>query len=822
MNPGEVIAGRYVGIAELAAGGMGVTYRAWDQVSARPVVIKMPNQACLSDSVLLARFRREIDLMSALPHPGIVPIVDHGDFRGNPFVAMPFLPGGALSDRMAGREGKGQVRHINTIRAWLPAMAEALDFLHRNQVVHRDVKPSNIFFNSFWAACLGDFGLAKDGGGLVGQDLTATNTGLGTLSYTAPEQMQGSRRVDGRADQYSLAVTVFEYLAGRKPFTGEKEHIVIEILQRDPPDLDTLVSGAPRSLSRAVRRALSRSPEERFRTCREFCEAVCQDVLPWVGQKDVARMLCPGCKRVVKLRLSAAGRSGPCPKCRVPITAANDLSAFWLVSENPAEATLESVDELLEALPVELEDGEGAELEVLEPASDWGNSQAPTPYKLRGSGIGLRGKRWSEQDMKKVVPVVFALVGVLVAVLAVLVLNFQGCGNSLSNTEKGGQVVEPVVLGEEEAAGRVANHEGRGPLVLDGYQEFGPGAAVALANAKCSLALKDLQRVSVEDAINLIESAGSAKNGLTLGITRIVPEIAVELAQYPGANLWLDRLEVLDSVSAEVLSEFKGECLSLDGLKKMDANVAAELVDFAGKLIIGVGELEENVAQQLSGHRGGELWLNKVTKMAPKAANAFQGFKQSLSLDGLKKLSPEEAESLAQVEGALYLKGLERLSQAEAKSLAGYRGGDLWLSGLKVLDANAAAEFSVYEGSLHFDGIKELDDVAVAQSLSRVKGGLDLNGLTSLDPEVAKALASLQGQLDLDWVKSLSVGVAQALSNCGAEIYLRGVTEIEAGVAEALSKKKVGKLALGGLKGLGSADEELLRTNPLISFTKVP
>lgn len=812
MNPGEVIAGRYVVIAELAAGGMGITYRAWDQVSARPVVIKMPNQVCLSDSVLLARFRREIDLMSALPHPGIVPIVDHGDFRGNPFVAMRFLPGGALSDRMAGREGKGQVQHFNTLRAWLPAMAAALDFLHRNQVVHRDVKPSNIFFDSFWAACLGDFGLAKDGGGLVGQDLTATNTGLGTLSYTAPEQMQGSRRVDGRADQYSLAVTVFEYLAGRKPFTGEKEHIVIEILQRDPPDLDTLVSGVPRSLSKAVRQALSRSPEERFRTCREFCEAVCQDVLPWVGQKDVARMLCPGCKRVIKLRLTAAGRSGPCPKCRVPITAANDLSAFWLVSENPAEATVESVDELLEALPVELEDGEGAELEVLEPASGWGNSQAPMPYKLRGSGIGLRAKRWSEQDMKKVVPVVFALVGVLVAVLAIVVLNFQG---------KGGQVVEPVVLGEEKAAELVANHKGPGYLNLNGYQELGPGAAVALANAKCSLVLEDLQRLSVDDAKNLIKS-GSAKNALTLGITRIVPEIAGELAQYPGANLWLDRLEVLDSVSAEVLSEFKGECLSLDGLKKLDANVAAELVDFAGKLIIGVGELEENVAQQLSGHRGGELWLNKVTKMAPKAANAFQGFKQSLSLDGLKKLSPEEAESLAQVQGSLYLKGLERLSQAEAKSLAGYRGGHLWLSGLNALDANAAAEFVVYEGYLHLDGIKELDDVAVARSLSRVKGGLDLNGLTSLDSEVAKALASFEGQLDLDWVRSLSVGVAQALSNCSAEIYLRGVTEIEAGVAEALSKKKVGKVKLGELKDLGSEDEELLRSNSLISFGKSP
>ena len=76
--------------------------------------------------------------------------------------------------------------------------------------------------------------------------------------------------------------------------------------------------------------------------------------------------------------------------------------------------------------------------------------------------------------------------------------------------------------------------------------------------------------------------------------------------------------------------------------------------------------------------------------------------------------------------------------------------------------------------------------------------------------------------MDLDWVKSLSVGGAQALSNCSAEIYSRGVTEIEAGVAEALSKKKVGKLYLGELKGLGSADEELLRSNTLISFRKSP
>ncbi len=393
----QIIAGRYRVIAKLATGGMGTTFRAWDKFSSKPVVIKVPNESCIADPTLIARFDREIDLLFSFAHPQIVPILDKGHHEKVPYVVMRFLPGGSLADRLGlTRPGDSKTHSPSMLHFWLPFIANALDFLHSKNVVHRDVKPSNIFFDGFWNPYLGDFGLAKDNGisATTGGEinLTATDTGLGTLAYTSPEQLMQSKSVDGRADQYSLAVAVFEFLSGNKPFQGKEAHIVIEIIQGPYSSLESLVPNLPKTLYSALTRAMDRSRDRRYRTCKHFVTNLLEDIPKRLPEEDVARLLCPACKKIIKLRLSAAGTTALCPKCKVPMTAASDLSAFWLVSEDPTQYVADELAYLPEAIQITQDD---EELEEILPIK--GNTEAFPFVQLNDAGEDLDDLSWLTQ-----------------------------------------------------------------------------------------------------------------------------------------------------------------------------------------------------------------------------------------------------------------------------------------------------------------------------------------------------------------------------------------------------------------------------------------
>jgi len=340
---GRVVGGRYRLVSRLAVGGMGVTYRAWDLRRSCPVVLKMPRRPVHDPdgeeyARLAARFVREIEAMRALSHDYIVPIVDHGIDEGTPFVAMRFLPGGSLAeDRKAAAGGEWQPVAAGLLHFWLPSIAGALDFMHSKGVVHRDVKPANIFFDGFRNPFLGDFGIAKvvgdDGGLEKGQTLTATHLAIGTPEYMAPELLSPKSVPDGRADQYALAISVYELLSGRRPFTGSTAHIVVEHATLPAPPLDTRSLGIPRSLAAAVERALSKRPGERFGSCREFAEAALGGVTPEPNDPSVVRLVCPGCRKVLRVPAAAGGRRGNCPSCREVVEIAEDFSALWLRSQ---------------------------------------------------------------------------------------------------------------------------------------------------------------------------------------------------------------------------------------------------------------------------------------------------------------------------------------------------------------------------------------------------------------------------------------------------------------------------------------------------------
>jgi len=317
---------------------MGRTDRYWDTLTGRPVVIKWPRREYVEKPGFLERFDREVRLMQAIVHPHVVPIADTGIDEGLPFFVMPFLPGGSLSiRRLRDAAGSPQPNHPSMLHLWLPGIAAALDHVHAGGVVHRDVKPANIFFNAFWHACLGDFGVAKvvDEAGLIDkeQTLTGTHVAVGTELYMGPELFSPKPTLTGAVDQYALAVMVYELLCGRRPFVGDTAHLIVEVTTKQPPPLDRLQPGLPPRLVQAVHRGLAKRPAERFPSCSTFAAAVLADVPPMADEPDVARLACPNCSHLIKIATSDAGRRGRCPKCRKHLVIAAHLAALWTRDE---------------------------------------------------------------------------------------------------------------------------------------------------------------------------------------------------------------------------------------------------------------------------------------------------------------------------------------------------------------------------------------------------------------------------------------------------------------------------------------------------------
>jgi serine/threonine protein kinase len=335
---GRLVHGRYRLIAELGVGGMGVSYRAWDTTAGIPVVVKMPRRELRTDSEAMQRFAREIDAMLAVPQDNIVPITDHGDDDGCPFVVIRFLPGGSLADYRRRDEAGNAIRNPpGMLHFWLPGVAAALDHIHAKGMLHRDVKPGNIFLDGFLKPYLGDFGIAKvvdESGGLQKeQTLTATKMAVGTPEYMAPELFKPRSKPNGSVDQYALAVTVYEMLSGDKPFKGDRAHIIVEHSGLPVPPLAAKVPGLPQRLCMAVEKGLAKSAADRFQTCRDFAAAVLADLAVLPPESDTVRLLCPSCKNILKLPQKAAGQTGRCPRCREAIDVAADLGSLWLERE---------------------------------------------------------------------------------------------------------------------------------------------------------------------------------------------------------------------------------------------------------------------------------------------------------------------------------------------------------------------------------------------------------------------------------------------------------------------------------------------------------
>ena len=268
---GSLIAGYRIE-ERVGAGGMAVVFRARDERLGRLVALKILAPALAADEGFRMRFVRESRAAAAVDDPHIIPVYEAGEYGGVLFIAMRFVPGGDVRTLLhrAGTLSMAQTAAI------VSPVASALDAAHAAGLVHRDVKPANILIDGREGrpdhVYLSDFGLSK--GALSSVRLTGTGQYLGTPDYMAPEQIEG-RVVDGRTDQYALACAAFELLTGQPPFNRDQLVAVIHAhLHQPPPRLASLRADLPAAADKVLSRALAKSPADRYRSCRQFADAL--------------------------------------------------------------------------------------------------------------------------------------------------------------------------------------------------------------------------------------------------------------------------------------------------------------------------------------------------------------------------------------------------------------------------------------------------------------------------------------------------------------------------------------------------------------------
>jgi serine/threonine protein kinase len=254
---------------ELGRGGMATVYLARDLKHGRPVALKVLRPA-LAVSMGPDRFRREITTAARLQHPHILSVHDSGETSGLLWHTMPFVRGESLKDRLR-RDGRLPVDEALRITR---EAGRALDYAHREGVIHRDVKPENILLTLEGDTLVADFGIAR----ALGENehrLTQAGFALGTPAYMAPEQATGERGVDARTDQYSLAIVCYEMLVGRPPFEGPSGPAVIaRRITSSMPSARAARGDVPESVDLALQRAMALDPAERFGSLADLVRAL--------------------------------------------------------------------------------------------------------------------------------------------------------------------------------------------------------------------------------------------------------------------------------------------------------------------------------------------------------------------------------------------------------------------------------------------------------------------------------------------------------------------------------------------------------------------
>jgi serine/threonine-protein kinase len=272
LAAGQTFAG-YEILRRLGSGAMGEVYLVQHPRLPRRDALKVLAQHVSEDPMYRERFNREAQNAATLSHPNIVAVYDRGEYEGRLWITMAYVEGTDASRLLEEKYRKGMPP--DEVVQIIAAVADALDYAHQRQLLHRDVKPANILLAELdsggWRAMLADFGIARRVDDST--SLTQTNMTVGTVAYAAPEQLMG-QPLDGRADQYSLAATAFELFTGSHLYLDRNPAVVISQHVSAPPPAIEERKPELSSLGPVLSKALAKSPRDRYDTCVDFADAL--------------------------------------------------------------------------------------------------------------------------------------------------------------------------------------------------------------------------------------------------------------------------------------------------------------------------------------------------------------------------------------------------------------------------------------------------------------------------------------------------------------------------------------------------------------------
>ena len=255
--------GKYKVTGILGRGGMGLVYRAFDQNLGREVAIKTLTEGFAGDAEMLERLYEEAKKTSKLKHPNIVTIYDLGEQDGFPYIVMEYVAGEALDHVIRAIPPLPLVAKLRVMEQ----VCSALGYAHRNDVIHRDVKPGNVILQPDGVVKLLDFGIARQEKSDRG--LTRTGNVIGTLHYMAPERLR-NHAFDGRSDVFSAGVLLYQLITGQLPFTGEDVAVIQKVLHENYPPLGNCIPGYPPELDAILDRSLAKEAHDRYATADEM------------------------------------------------------------------------------------------------------------------------------------------------------------------------------------------------------------------------------------------------------------------------------------------------------------------------------------------------------------------------------------------------------------------------------------------------------------------------------------------------------------------------------------------------------------------------
>jgi serine/threonine-protein kinase len=279
---GDVVGGKYELVRVLGQGGMGAVWLAKNRALDADVAVKLIRREKATPAAS-ARLLKEAQLAARLSHPSIVRIFDFGTTEdGDPYIVMELLRGESLADLV---ERKGRLPPVRAVQVILPVVA-GLMAAHAKGVVHRDLKPDNIFLAeapSGMTPKLVDFGIAKLSDDPIGGSLTQTGAVLGSPDYMSPEQARGRSRIDERTDVWGLAVVLYECVTGLAPFQGYNYNALLSAIIEDAPTSFAELGVRDAGLWAIVERGLQKKPEQRYQSARELGRALVE----WLQERDV-------------------------------------------------------------------------------------------------------------------------------------------------------------------------------------------------------------------------------------------------------------------------------------------------------------------------------------------------------------------------------------------------------------------------------------------------------------------------------------------------------------------------------------------------------